>query len=115
MEFSKTESYLNEYTYYVEWSRFERKYLSRCVEFPRIVCEEASHGEAMESIRLYVENLVYSQEFMGSDLPIPFTLRKFNGNFKVHVDPTVHKLLIIESSKRGVPLNKFIQTVFNCI
>jgi predicted HicB family RNase H-like nuclease len=44
----------------------------------------------------------------GEEIPEPFSLHKFSGEFRVRMPPEKHRKIAIEASLQGVSMNHFI-------
>jgi len=97
------------YTYRIEWSDEDQLFIVSVEELPNCMTHGKTHTEALnmgyEAVQCHIEGLAKDN----IDIPKPFALQKFKGEFIVRATPELHKKIAIESAKHGYKsLNKFI-------
>jgi predicted HicB family RNase H-like nuclease len=100
--------YANKYSYNVEYDQDDKIYIARCAELPSL----AAHGDTQESAFKEIKKAIISAlKWMQEDkeeIPEPFCLHKFSGEFRVRMPPEKHRKIAIEANYQGVSMNQYI-------
>ncbi|HKL86203.1 MAG TPA: toxin-antitoxin system HicB family antitoxin [Treponemataceae bacterium] len=104
-------SYIDKYTYRLEWSQEDQAHVARCLEFPSLMAHGSSSVEALKEIEVVVSETIHWMKEDGEDIPEPFGLKKYKGNLTLRVPPEVHKNIAIKSAEEGVSINKYILSI----
>jgi predicted RNase H-like HicB family nuclease len=97
------------YTYRIEWSEEDRLFIVSVEELPGCMSHGSSQAEALEmgheAVRCHIEGMAKD----GVEIPKPFGLEKYKGDFVVRATPELHRKLAIESARQGFrSFNKFL-------
>lgn len=97
---------ITRYTYKVSWSEDEQQYVATVAEFPSLSWPAPDSRSAYIGILDAVGKLVDEMEAEGKDLPTPLGERDFPSTIKI--SPTVHRDLVVEAWRLGVPVGSLI-------
>jgi predicted RNase H-like HicB family nuclease len=97
------------YTYRIEWSDEDQVFIVSVEELSGCMTHGKTQSEALkmghEAVEGYLESLVDHKE----EIPKPFSLQKFKGEFIVRATPELHKRIAVESNRKGYKsINKFV-------
>lgn len=97
------------YTYKIEWSEEDKVFVVTVEELKGCVTHGSTQVEALkmghEAVFGYLESLVDDK----LEIPKPFSLQKFKGEFIVRATPELHRKLAMESIRQGYKsINKFV-------
>jgi predicted HicB family RNase H-like nuclease len=101
-------SFINKYTYRVEWSEDDGVHIARCLEFSSLAAHGDTAVKALSEIEKVVAESIQWMEEENEPVPEPFGLKKFKGNLTLRVPPEIHKRLVIKSAEEGVSINQYI-------
>jgi len=104
-------TFIDKYTYRVEWSQEDQAHVARCLEFPSLMAHGDTSVEALKEIEIVVSESVQWMNEEGEDIPESFGLKKYKGNLTLRVPPEVHKNIAIKSAEQGVSINKYILSI----
>ena len=108
MEAKSNNSYIEKYTYRIEWSDFEKKHLAKCLEFPSLYSLGDTIEQALGNIKKSVKDVVEQKEEKTEEIPQPFGLKRYRGHLTVRVPPEKHRELVIKSAEEGISINQYI-------
>lgn len=104
----KINEYANIYSYSVEYDQEDNIHIARCAELPSL----AAHGDTQEAAFKEIKKVVLmTLKWMSDDkeeIPEPFGLHKFSGEFRVRMPPEKHRKIAIEANLQGVSMNQYI-------
>jgi predicted HicB family RNase H-like nuclease len=104
----------NKYTYRVTWSEEDQEYVGLCAEFPSLSWLAESQIEAFQGINDVVEDVLNDMRESGEQIPEPFSVKKYSGNFQVRIVPDQHRALSIQAAEDGVSLNRLVSNKLAC-
>jgi predicted HicB family RNase H-like nuclease len=104
----------NKYTYRVTWSEEDQEYVGSCAEFPSLSWLAESQIEAFQGINDVVEDVLNDMRESGEQIPEPFSVKKYSGNFQVRIVPDQHRALSIQAAEDGVSLNRLVSNKLAC-
>ena len=96
------------YVYRVVWSEDDREYVGLCSEFPSLSWLAESQDDAWQGIRKLVADVIQDMQANGESLPVPFSEKKYSGNFQVRIPPEAHRNLAIQAAETGISLNRLV-------
>lgn len=102
----KRNSSRDHYTYRVTWSAEDGEYVGLCAEFPSLSWLASTPEAALTGIRKTVRTAVKDMEAAGEAVPVPLSIKRYSGAFRVRIPPNVHRSLAIEAAEQGVSLNR---------
>jgi predicted RNase H-like HicB family nuclease len=97
------------YTYRIEWSEVDQVFVVSVEELSGCMTHGDTQEHALkmghEAVTGYLESLVDDK----SEIPKPFALQKFKGDFLIRATPALHRKIAIESNRQGFKsINKFV-------
>jgi len=94
------------FTYRVTWSAEDREHVGLCAEFPSLSWLARKPEEALKGIRKLVWSTVREMEGSGDPIPAPLSDKRYSGQFRVRIPPSVHRSLAMQAAEQGVSLNR---------
>lgn len=94
------------YTYRVTWSPEDGEYIGQCAEFPSLSWLASTPEAALSGIRKVIAQVIADMAAMGETAPAPFSERRYSGEFRVRIPPSVHRTLAIQAAEQRVSLNR---------
>jgi predicted HicB family RNase H-like nuclease len=94
------------YTYRVTWSAEDAEHVGLCVEFPSLSWLAETPEDALSGIRRLTRDVVRDMKAAGEPIPPPLAEKRYSGEFRVRIPPTVHRSLALEAAEQGVSLNR---------
>ncbi len=91
---------IDHYTYRVTWSPEDSEYVGQCAEFPSLSWLAATPAAALSGIRKVITRVVSDMIATGETAPTPFSERRYSGEFRVRVPPSVHRILAIQARNK---------------
>ena len=104
----KLNEFVNKYSYSIEFDADDNIYIARCAEMVSLAAHGDTPDKAFAEIRKAVEAALKWMQDEKEELPEPFSLHKFSGEFRVRMPPEKHRKIAIEASLQGVSMNQFI-------
>ena len=96
------------FTYRIEWSDEDKAFIVSVDELPGCMTHGKTQSEALkmglEAVQCHLEGMAKDND----EVPLPFSLQKFKGEFLVRATPELHKKLSVESKRKGKSFNKFL-------
>ncbi len=102
----KRNSRRDQYTYRVTWSAEDGEYVGLCAEFPSLSWLASTPETALTGIRKTVRAAVKDMEAAGEAVPVPLSIKRYSGAFRVRIPPDVHRSLAMQAAEQGVSLNR---------
>ena len=96
------------YTYRVEWSAEDGEFVGKVAELPALSWLAETQAEALAGIVNLVREGVADLEIAGEPVPVPFSERRYSGEFKVRVPPELHRALVVRAAEEHVSLNRLV-------
>jgi predicted HicB family RNase H-like nuclease len=94
------------YTYRVTWSAEDAEHVGLCVEFPTLSWLAETPEDALAGIRRLARDVVRDMRAAGEPIPVPLAEKRYSGEFRVRIPPTVHRSLALQAAEQGVSLNR---------
>jgi predicted HicB family RNase H-like nuclease len=94
------------YTYRVTWSAEDAEHVGLCVEFPSLSWLAETPEDALAGIRRLACDVVRDMRAAGEPIPVPLAEKRYSGEFRVRIPPTVHRSLALQAAEQGVSLNR---------
>jgi len=110
MKKNNIDNLVNKLTYRADWSEEDGVYIARALELPYILAHGESAEGAIKELKIPVKEVLEAMKKEKQDLPEPFALVKFKGNFIVRTTPEMHKELTLRAAAAGISLNQFALT-----
>ncbi len=104
----RLKDFANKYSYNIEFNSDDSIYIARCAELPSLAAHGKSQEDALKEIKVAVLGALEWMQKDGEELPEPFSLHKFSGEFRVRMPPEKHRKIAIEANLQGVSMNHFI-------
>jgi predicted HicB family RNase H-like nuclease len=98
----------NKYSYNIEFDNEDNIYIARCAELATLAAHGKTQEEALKEIKIAVLATLEWMNDASEEIPEPFSLHKFSGEFRVRMPPEKHRKIAIEASFQGVSMNQFI-------
>ncbi|OFZ27802.1 MAG: hypothetical protein A2381_07325 [Bdellovibrionales bacterium RIFOXYB1_FULL_37_110] len=100
--------FVNKYSYNIEFDSDDNIYIARCAELPSLAAHGKTQEDALKKIKVAVLGALEWIKEEGDEIPEPFCLHKFSGEFRVRMPPEKHRKIAIEANLQGVSMNQFI-------
>ena len=94
------------FTYRVTWSAEDGEHVGLCAEFPSLSWLASTPEEALAGIRRIVRGAVRDMETAGEPVPVPLSVKRYSGEFRVRIPPEGHRTLALQAAEQGVSLNR---------
>jgi predicted HicB family RNase H-like nuclease len=98
----------DKYGFRVEWSEEDGEYVGLCAELPSLSWVAKSAEAALRGIRRVVKEAVRDMLASGEPVPEPFATRRYTGELRVRLPPSLHKRLAMEAAEHNRSLNRLI-------
>lgn len=110
MKLSKElKSMIDKYTIVTEWDEDDQIYIASVGEIPECKSHGKTREHATEMVREALEGFLESLLKHKEEIPQPFSLQSFPGEFLVRATPELQKRIVYESKKSGYKsTNKFV-------
>ncbi len=99
---------VDKYTYRIVWSEQDGELVGLCAEFPSLSWLAASHEQALRGIKKVVREVARDMEANGEPLPEPLATRRYSGELRVRMPPSLHRRLAIQAAEENRSLNRVI-------
>ncbi len=96
------------YTYRVTWSPEDAEFVGLVAEFPSLSWLDADQIAALTGIRDLVSSVVADMD--ADEVPVPFSERRYSGEFKLRIPPELHRALVIKAAEENVSLNRLVSS-----
>jgi len=90
----------------VTWSAEDGEHVGLCAEFPSLSWLASTPEAALTGIRKTVLAAVKDIEDAGEAAPVPLTVKRYSGAFRVRIPPEVHRSLAMHAAEQGISLNR---------
>lgn len=100
--------FVNKYSYNIEFDSDDNTYIARCAELSGLAAHGKTQEEALREIKIAVTGTLEWIQEEGKELPEPFSLHQFSGEFRVRMPPEKHRKIAIEASLQGISMNQLI-------
>jgi len=102
------DQYVERYTYRVSWSEEDQEHVGTCLELPSVSWLAGSRNEALDGIYRVARDVVGNMLQSNEEPPGPVSARRYSGQFKVRIPPTLHRRLSLEAAEQHVSLNRLV-------
>lgn len=102
----KINEFANIYSYSVEYDQEVKIHIARCAELPSLAAHGDTQEAAFKEIKKEVLTTLKWMSEDGEDIPEPFGLHRFSGEFRVRMPPEKHRRIAIEANLQGVSMNQ---------
>ena len=99
---------IEHYTFRVTWSPEDAEFVGLVAEFPSLSWLAVDQIAALTGIRDLVDSVVADMD--PSDVPVPFSERRYSGEFKLRIPPELHRALAIKAAEENVSLNRLVSS-----
>ena len=96
---------MSNYSFTVRWSDEDRGYIAVCPEFPGVSGWGETAEEALREVRVALEMSIEVYTEQGWELPSPWKLPRYSGQFRLRVPASLHAQLAERAGLEGVSLN----------
>ena len=96
------------YAYFVEYDKEDDIFIARCAEFPDIAAHGSSQEKALAEVRKAILESIGWMKEEGEEIPEPFSLHRFSGEFRVRMPPEKHRKVAMEAALQGISMNQLI-------
>jgi predicted HicB family RNase H-like nuclease len=100
--------FASKYSYNIEFDSEDNIYIARCAELSTLSAHGATQEDALKEIKLAVLGALEWIEQEKGEIPEPFSLHKFSGEFRVRMPPEKHRKIAIEANLQGISMNQLI-------
>ena len=104
----KAEETVTKYAYFVEYDKEDDVFVAKCAEFPDIAAHGKSQEKALTEVRKAILESIKWMAEEGEEIPEPFSLHRFSGEFRVRMPPEKHRKIAMEAALQGISMNRFI-------
>jgi len=104
----KINEFANIYSYSLEYDQEDKIHIARCAELPSLAAHGKTQEEAFKEIKKVVISTLKWMLDDKEDIPEPFGLHKYSGEFRVRMPPEKHRKIAIEANLQGVSMNQYI-------
>ena len=98
----------DKYTYRIIWSDEDGEFVGLCAEFPGLSWLAENQEKALSGIRKVVQEVVKDMAASGEDIPEPLCSKKYSGELRVRLPPSLHRRLSVEAAEKRSSLNRVI-------
>ena len=97
------------YTYKIEWDADDKIFVVTVEELSGCMSHGDTQEEALKMGHEAVEGYLETLHGNEMEIPEPFSLQSFKGEFMVRATPALHKKLVVESKRAGSKsFNKYV-------
>lgn len=100
--------FANKYSYNIEFDADDNIYLARCAELPSLMAHGKTQEDALKEIKVAVLGALEWLHEDKKEIPEPFSLHNFSGEFRVRMPPEKHRKIAIEANLQGISMNQLI-------
>ncbi len=98
----------DKYAYRVIWSEEDGEFVGLCAEFPSLSWLAKNQQDALRGITQLVADVVADMVSNGENVPVPISVHKYSGQFKIRIPASVHRRLALEAAELGVSINRLV-------
>lgn len=102
---------LDEYEVKIFYSVEDEAYIATTAEMPTISGIGDTFEEALMELETVFSQLVDTYKDDKEEMPIPFSKRKYSGQFNVRVPSSLHEQLVREAKEENTSLNQLVLTL----
>ena len=99
------------YTTVVEYAENQDiYYVTRILELDGLIMIGDTPEEAVTELETVKKEWIESYLELGNKMPKPLKSRKFSGQYRIRMEPSLHESLVLLAEIEGVSLNQFMVT-----
>ena len=99
------------YTTVVEYAEDQDiYYVTRILELDGLIMIGDTPEEAVTELETVKKEWIESYLELGNKMPKPLKSRKFSGQYRIRMEPSLHESLVLLAEIEGVSLNQFMVT-----
>ena len=99
------------YTTVVEYAEDQDiYYVARILELDGLIMIGDTPEEAVTELETVKKEWIESYLELGNKMPKPLKSRKFSGQYRIRMEPSLHESLVLLAEIEGVSLNQFMVT-----
>ncbi len=85
-------------------------YVAKVLELDTLIMTGNTPAEAVAELESVKEEWFETQLELGNSIPPPIKSRKFSGQYRLRMEPSLHQKLTLLAEHEGVSLNQYIVT-----
>lgn len=85
-------------------------YVARVLELDSLIMTGETPAEAVTELESVKQEWFETQLELGNRIPLPLKSRKFSGQYRLRMEPSLHQKLTLLAEHEGVSLNQYIVT-----
>jgi predicted HicB family RNase H-like nuclease len=101
---------VDKYSYRITWSEEDGEFVGLCAELPSLSWLAESQELALKGIKKVVRDAVADMKANGEPVPEPLSAKRYSGELRVRLPPTLHRRLAIQAAEEKRSLNRLIVT-----
>ena len=98
----------DKYSYRVEWSEEDQRFIGRCIEFPSLGAHGKTKEKALKEISNVVSETINWLEEEKEEIPVPLSMKKYSGRLTLRLPPEIHKMIEMNAALEGISINRYI-------
>lgn len=99
---------VEKYSYRITWSEEDGEFVGLCAEFPSLSWLAESQEFALKGIKKVVRGALVDMKANGEPVPQPLSVKRYSGELRVRIPPTLHRRLAIQAAEEKRSLNRLI-------
>ena len=88
-------------------------YVARVVELPDLIMTGDTLKEAHANLLEVKRDWIKSYLELGNKMPVPLSTKKYSGQIRLRIPPSLHRVLTTWSEVEGVSLNQYMTTILS--
>jgi predicted HicB family RNase H-like nuclease len=101
---------VDKYSYRITWSEEDGEFVGICAELPSLSWLAQTQELALKGIKKVVRDVVADMKANGEPVPEPLSAKRYSGELRVRLPPTLHRRLAIQAAEEKRSLNRLIVT-----
>jgi predicted HicB family RNase H-like nuclease len=101
---------IDKYSYRITWSEEDGEFVGLCAELPSLSWLAETQELALKGIKKVVRDVVADMKASGEPVPEPLSVKRYSGELRVRLPPTLHRRLAIQAAEEKRSLNRLIVT-----
>ena len=102
---------LEDYELRIFYSDEDEAYIATTAEIPTISGIGDTIETALNELKTVFQLVMETYKTDNEKMPVPFSKRKFSGQFNVRVPSSLHELLVKEAKEENTSLNQLVLTL----
>jgi predicted HicB family RNase H-like nuclease len=83
-------------------------YIARVVELPDLFITGDTPAEAVTELENIKKDWIETYLELGNKMPKPLKIRQYSGQYRLRMEPSLHKALALMAEMEGVSLNQYM-------